>query len=124
MDIDRFIQMLEELDADSIAATAAELQESTASAAGEVSWWRATVAIDRQLRARRAGRQAAHAANRASTSVLRAAARCGINLPDDRVTSVARAAADVARGLAVGSAATDDLLAGCRHLIAAHLIAA
>jgi len=125
MDIDRFIQILEELDEASIAAAAAELEESTASAAGEVSWWRATVAIDRELRARRVGRQAAQAAHRASTAVLRAAARNGNSLPDDLVTSVARAAADVARGIAAGSAATDDLLAGCRHLATGrHLVAA
>ncbi len=119
MDLPHFIECLHRLDRATILAAALELDESASSAAGEVSWWRATVEIDRQLRRHRAGIRAAHAARAATSAVLWAAGQAGIALPDDRVTAVARAAADVARGLEVHAAAVDDLLRGCRHLVAA-----
>ena len=71
----------------------------------EVDWWRATIAIDKVLRHARGSRQAARAANDAVVAVQESAARDGIALPDAEVTRVARAAADVARGLAAGPAA-------------------
>ncbi len=90
-----------------------------ASAAGEVAWWRATVEIDRLLRLNRSGRVAARVASQAAATVATAAVAAGLDRADPRVMSVARAAADVARGLAAQSSAVDDLLAGCRHLVAA-----
>lgn len=119
MDLGEFIAALQQLDGDAIVAAAAELDHRVSSAAGEVSWWRATLEIERQLRLRRAGRRAALAANQAATAVTRAAARAGIELSDMRVTLVARAAADVARGLAVDAAAAGDLLQGVSALCAA-----
>ena len=71
----------------------------------EVDWWRATIAIDKLLRRTRCTRRAARAATDAAHAVQEAAGRAGIPLPDDDVTRVARAAADVARGLAAGSPA-------------------
>ncbi len=71
----------------------------------EVDWWRATIAIDKVLRHARCSRQAARAASDAVVAVKESAARDGIALPDAEVTRVARAAADVARGLAAGPAA-------------------
>jgi len=68
----------------------------------EVDWWRATIAIDRVVRHGRRIRQAARAAQDAQRAVEDAAIRAGIGLPDRDVTRVARAAADVARGLAAG----------------------
>jgi hypothetical protein len=68
----------------------------------EVDWWRATIAIDRVVRHGRRTRQAARAAQDAHRAVEDAAIRAGIGLPDRDVTRVARAAADVARGLAAG----------------------
>jgi len=68
----------------------------------EVDWWRATIAIDRVVRHGRRTRQAARAAQDAQRAVEDAAIRAGIGLPDRDVTRVARAAADVARGLAAG----------------------
>jgi|GEM_PF-886693 len=68
----------------------------------EVDWWRATIAIDRVVRHGRRTRQAARAAQDAQRAVQDAAIRAGIGLPDRDVTRVARAAADVARGLAAG----------------------
>ncbi|GAC1586532.1 MAG: hypothetical protein NVS3B21_00690 [Acidimicrobiales bacterium] len=119
MDLQSFIESLHRLDAESITAAAAELDEASASAAGEVSWWRATVEIDRMLRERRASRAGACAATAAAAAVMEAASLAGILLPDVRVTVVARAAADVARGLVVEASATQLLLAGCAHLNAA-----
>ncbi len=71
----------------------------------EVDWWRATMAIDRVVRHARRARHAARAAAEAQRAVEHAARRAGIALPDPEVTRVARAAADVARGLAAGPAA-------------------
>jgi len=71
----------------------------------EVDWWRAMIAIDKVLRHSRCSRHAARAANDATRAVQEAAVREGITLPDGGVTRVARAAADVARGLAAGPAA-------------------
>jgi len=119
MTSDQFLMMLRRLTADMIFAAAAELEEHAASAAGEVAWWRATVEIDRLLRLQRAGRTAALAARQAAAAVSAAATAAGLERGDPRVTAVARAAAEVARGLAAESSAVDDLLAGCRHLLAA-----
>ncbi len=71
----------------------------------EVDWWRATIAIDKVLRNHRCARHAARAALGATRAVQSAATDAGIALPDDDVTRVARAAADVARGLAAGPVA-------------------
>jgi hypothetical protein len=119
MTSEEFLTILRRLTAEMILAAALELEEHAASAAGEVAWWRATVEIDRLLRLNHAGRMAARAALQAAASVSAAAAAAGLDRADPRVMSVARAAADVARGLAAQSSAVDDLLAGCRHLIAA-----
>jgi hypothetical protein len=119
MDLDRFLTSLQHLGSDAIAAAAAELDDAANSVAGEVSWWRATVEIDRQLRAHHAARRGAIAATQAANAVVRAAAAVGLPTSDHRVTVVARAAADVARGLVVEASAADDLLQGCRALVAA-----
>ena len=119
MELQAFIASLQRLDRRGISAVAAELQQQAASVAGEVSWWQATIEIDRQLRARSARRLGASAAHQASMAVLQAAAEAGIALPDDEVIAVARAAGEVARGLVAQSSAANDLLRGCRHLVAA-----
>ena len=119
MTSEEFLTSLRRLTAGTIIATAEDLEENAASAAGEVAWWRATVEIDRLLRLHRASRIAARAAARAAGAVAEAAVAAGLDRTDPRVTAVARAAADVARGLAAESSAVDDLLAGCKHLIAA-----
>lgn len=119
MTSEEFLTILRRLTAGTILAAAADLEEHAASAAGEVAWWRATVEIDRLLRAHRAGRRAALAASQAAATVSAAAVNAGLDRADPRVTAVARAAADVARGLAAESSAVDDLLAGCWRLVAA-----
>jgi uncharacterized protein (DUF924 family) len=119
MTSEEFLTSLRRLTAGSIIATAEDLEENAASAAGEVAWWRATVEIDRLLRKQHASRIAAYAASRVAATVAEAAVAAGFDRTDPRVTAVARAAADVARGLAADSSAVDDLLAGCKHLVAA-----
>jgi hypothetical protein len=117
--IEEFIVILRQLTAEMILAAADDLDEHASSAAGEVAWWRATVEIDRLLRVHHAGRRAALAASQAAAAVTAAAVKAGLDLADRRVTAVARAAADVARGLTVDASAVQDLLEGCRHLVAA-----
>ncbi|HZQ58988.1 MAG TPA: hypothetical protein VFA84_13185 [Acidimicrobiales bacterium] len=119
MTSEEFLTILRSLTADMILAASVDLEEHAASAAGEVAWWRATVEIDRLLRLNRSGRVAARVASQAAATVATAAVAAGLDRADPRVMSVARAAADVARGLAAQSSAVDDLLAGCRHLVAA-----
>jgi hypothetical protein len=119
MTSEEFLTSLRRLTAGTIIATAEDLEENAASAAGEVAWWRATVEIDRLLRRLHASRMAARAAAQAAAAVGEAAVAAGLDRTDPRVTAVARAAADVARGLAADSSAVDDLLAGCKHLLAA-----
>jgi hypothetical protein len=91
----------------------------------EVDWWRATIAIDKVLRHSGQRRHAAHAAGDAAHAVQTAARRAGIALPDDDVTRVARAAADVARGLAAGPAARPVVRLLLEHwvVIDAHIVA-
>ena len=100
---DEFLAALARLGVDDLRQVAARLDSDVL--CDEVDWWRATIAIDKVVRHARRGRQAAHAAAAAAANVQEAARRNGIALPDDDVTRVARAAADVARGLAAGPAA-------------------
>jgi len=101
--VPRFLDDLRAMMADDLHRIAGSLASETLT--DEVDWWRATIAIDKVLRHARCSRQAARAANDAVLAVQESAARDGIALPDAEVTRVARAAADVARGLAAGPAA-------------------
>jgi hypothetical protein len=69
----------------------------------EVEWWRATIAIDRAIRHARRTHQAGRAAADAM-ALVEAVGRAGA-MPEPVVTRVARAAADIARGLAAGPSA-------------------
>jgi len=99
----RFTDALRHLNADELRRVAASLGSDALT--DEVDWWRATIAIDKVLRHTRCTRQAAHAARDAAHAVQEAAERAGIALPDTDVTRVARAAADMARGLIAGTPA-------------------
>ncbi len=70
----------------------------------EIDAWQATLAIDRALRHTHRAREAAKAAWDAAQAVQRVAEKHGIVLPDPEVTHVARAAAEIARGIVAGSA--------------------
>jgi hypothetical protein len=95
-----FLRVLRSLDATDLERVGARLDSDLL--CDEVDWWRATIAIDKVVRHARRGRQAAQAAADAASAVQDSATRLGIALPDGRVTRVARAAADVARGMAAG----------------------
>ena len=102
MELHEFIAALDRLTTDDIRLVAKSLVTETL--ADEVDWWRATIAIDRATRHARVTRHAARAAARAAELVQERAQQGGIALPDDDVTRVARAAAEIARGLAAGAA--------------------
>jgi hypothetical protein len=108
--LESFIEALERLTAPQLRAVADQLDAAYASAAGEVAWWQATVDIERAVRRQHCGRHATVAAHRASLAVLAAARSADMELPDGRVTLVARAAADVARGLVAGEGDPVDVL--------------
>ena len=100
---DRFTAALKSMTGDDLRRVATSI--GAEQICDEVDWWRATIAIDKLLRRTRGSRRAAQAATDAAKAVQEAAGRAGIPLPDSDVTRVARAAADVARGLAAGSPA-------------------
>ena len=110
MDLAAFTAELRHLSAGDLHQVSGTLDRRAESVAGEVEVWRATLTIERVLRQSHCGRTAAHAAAYAaadaSHAVLGAAASEGIPLPDGEVTHVARAAAEVARGIVAGPGAT------------------
>jgi hypothetical protein len=98
-----FIDGLRAMTGDDLLRVAASLDSDAI--CDEVDWWRATIAIDKVLRHHHCTRRAARAATDAAHAVQDAADRAGIPLPDAQVTRVARAAAEVARGLSAGASA-------------------
>jgi hypothetical protein len=114
----RFLASLEVLSSHDLRRIAASLESE--SLTDEVDWWRATIAIDKVLRHSRCSRQAARAAGDAVRAVQESAACCGMLLPDADVTRVARAAADVARGLAAGPPARPIVRLLLEHWAPAH----
>jgi|SoiMethySBSTD1v2_1073268.scaffolds.fasta_scaffold893946_1 hypothetical protein len=100
MQLEEFVAALGSLTGDDVHLVAKSLDLE--SLTDEVDWWRATIAIDRAIRHAKCSRQAARAAAQAVAVVQHRATCAGIALPDDDVTRVARAAAEVARGLAAG----------------------
>ncbi len=101
MDLPRFLAALDRLTADDIVLVAKSLDNE--SVADEVDWWRATIALDRALRHARATRVAGLAATRAAALVEERAAALGLG--PATAAPVARSAAEIARGCAVGPAA-------------------
>jgi hypothetical protein len=103
MDVGEFSRALEGLTAEDVHRIAATLTNNHSdNAADEVEAWRVTLTIDRVLRRTHRTRLAARAASSITHTVLQIAAAQGIRLPDEEVTHVARAAAEVARGLIAG----------------------
>jgi hypothetical protein len=103
MQLDEFVAALDTLSGDDVhhVAKLLDLESLT----DEVDWWRATIAIDRAIRHAKCSRQAARAAAQVVAVVQHRASCAGIPLPDADVTRVARAAAEVARGLTAGPSA-------------------
>ena len=121
--VDEFSRALESLTAEDVHRIAATLTNNHSdNAADEVEAWRVTLTIDRVLRRTHRTRLAARAASSITHTVLQIAAAQGIRLPDEEVTHVARAAAEVARGLIAGDdvrAEVETLLADWSPLVAA-----
>ena len=97
----RFAQSLRHLSRSRIEFQAARLKARRASPDDDVAWWEATMALNRALRRRGIGHEAAVGAHLASQAVLAAATRTGLALSPD-VTAVARSAGEAARVLAAG----------------------
>jgi hypothetical protein len=122
MDVAGFNRALEHLTADDVHRIAASLNAHAESAADEVEAWRVTLTIDRVLRRTHQTRVAARAASTVTHTVLKVAAGQGIHLPDAEVTHIARAAAEIARGLVAGSELRNEveaLLVGWSPVVAA-----
>ena len=102
MDIVVFGRALAELSVDDIRAIAFDLQAARASTADEVAGTRAMLFIEQTLRRTHRLHDAASAALDVATNVQQVAERGHLDLPDDDVTRVARAAAQIARGMVVG----------------------
>jgi hypothetical protein len=113
MEVTEFNRALERLTAEEFHRIAATLDAHSDSAAEEVEAWRVTLTIDRVLRRTHQTRIAARAASTVTHTVLKVAAVEGIHLPDAEVTHVARAAAEIARGLVAG----DDVAGEVRALL-------
>jgi hypothetical protein len=109
MELPEFTEALGQLSADDLHRVASALEAHSESVAGEVDAWRVTLSIDRALRRAHRTRVAARVASAASHAVLRAAAAQGIRLPNAEVTHVARAAAEVARGMVAGPEAAAEV---------------
>ena len=103
MELTEFTTALGGMTATDLHEVAAVLHAHSDSAADEVDAWRVTITIDKALRRAHLTRVAARAASSATHAVLRAAESHGIALPDAEVTHVARAAAEVARGMVAGA---------------------
>jgi hypothetical protein len=102
VDIGVFGQALAELSVDDLRSIAHDLHAARASTADEVANTRAMLTIEQTLRRARRLHDAAAAALAAATKVQAVAQRAQVDLPDDDVTCVARAAALLARGMVVG----------------------
>ena len=111
MDLTEFHDALKQLTVDDIRHVARSLASDTAG--DEVDAWHATIAIDRALRHSHRTRQAGRAAWDAAQTVQRTAEDHDMELPDVDVTHVARAAAEIARGLVAG----DDVASEVQHLL-------
>lgn len=107
MDVAEFTRVLGHMTADDLHEVAGAIALAHASVADDLSWWEATMEIERTLRGLHRKREAAMAALLAARAVQSAADAAGLVLPDQEVTKVARAAADVARGLAAGPGALE-----------------
>ena len=111
VDIAEFDRALGELSIADIRLIAHDLVEASTSTADEIAVTRAVLVIEQTLRYTHRLHDAATAALATATTVQEVAKRAALALPDDDVTRVARAAAQLARGLLVGeNPGVDDAL--------------
>ena len=102
MDVQIFEQALTELTLDDVRSIAIDLHTARASTADEIANTRSMLVIEQTLRRTHRLHDAASAALAAATKVQEVAQRAQVDLPDRDVTCVARAAAQLARGMVVG----------------------
>jgi hypothetical protein len=101
VDVDVFGRALTELSIDDVRSIAADLRSVCTSTADEIAHTRAMLMIEQSLRRAHRLHDAAIVALECATNVQSVATRAGVELPDDDVTFVARAAAQLARGLLI-----------------------
>jgi hypothetical protein len=94
-----FGHALGELGIEDIRGIASDLVAANASTADEIASTRAVLVIEQSLRRAHRLPNAAAAALAAATTVQEVALKAHVDLPDPEVTRVARAAAQLARGL-------------------------
>jgi len=112
VDLAGFGQALAGLTLDDVRSIASDLHAAFGSAADELAHTRATLVIEQTLRRAHRMHDAATSGFFAATTVQTIAERAHVALPDDDVTYVARAAAQLARGLVVSEQpGVDDALA-------------
>ena len=101
MDVDVFARALGGLSLDDVRSIAVDLRSVCTSTADEVAHTRAMLMIEQSLRRAHRLHDAAGVALECASSVQSVASDAGVELPDDDVTCVARAAAQLARGLLI-----------------------
>ncbi len=109
MELSEFTDAVARMTYEDIHAVKAAIVAHSQSAGDEVDAWRATITIDRALRLSGARRAAAHAAYSASQTVIAAAERARVLVPDPEITAVARSAAELARAIVGGALAAPEL---------------
>ncbi|HTL86694.1 MAG TPA: hypothetical protein VL856_16030 [Acidimicrobiia bacterium] len=102
MDVVAFGRALNDLSIDDVRSIAYDLTTACTSTADEIAATRAVLLIEQTLRRSHRLHNAAAAALVAATTVQDVAHRARVALPDNDVTRVARAAAQMARGLVAG----------------------
>ena len=102
MDLAAFGRSLAALSVEDLRGIASDLHASCSSAADELANTRAALLIEHTLRRAHRMHDAATSGLFAATTVQTVAERAHLDLPNDDVTCVARAAAQLARGLVVG----------------------
>jgi hypothetical protein len=102
VNVEIFESALTGLSVDDVRSIASDLREARVSTADEIASTRAVLIIEQTLRHTHRMHDAALAALAAATKVQEVAEREQLHLPDTEVTCVARAAAQLARGMVVG----------------------
>jgi biotin synthase-related radical SAM superfamily protein len=101
VDGDVFGRALKELTIDDVRSIAVDLRAACQSTADEIAHTRSMLMIEQSLRRAHRLHDAAAVALECATTVQGVAERAGVELPDNDVTLVARAAAQLARGLLI-----------------------
>lgn len=102
------IERLRTMPAGAIQQAGSLVRDEHRSAADEITWWNATVRVDRLVRRQHQRHAAATAASTASRAVRQAASASGLTLDDPDVIATARAATDAARAVVAGGSARAD----------------